>query len=330
MYLFFDIECASVNKNTAKICAFGYCLTDENFNVIEKEDILINPHGGFHLTDRKGEKGLVLPYDYETFKNRPDFPAVADKIYALLQNKDTLVCGHATGNDVKYLNLETRRFSLPSFCFSFSDTQYAYMCRKKNMKRQYKLGTIAEELGVEFTPHRAVDDAYAAMKIAEAMSREEGVSFRALMDKYKISCGRIENYTITPVSSAAGKKEAEEAKKRKERREKALSEFHRAAGSGARRRNKNGAMKGESIGFSRRLEEDNERSLPLLSLLFKAGAKYAYKTAECTCYVCFAEETGARRKEAEDRGAKICTPEELRADLETAVNALNTGETRTD
>ena len=49
-YLFFDIECAGVFKNVAKICAFGYCLTDEKFNILEKEDILINPQGGFHLT----------------------------------------------------------------------------------------------------------------------------------------------------------------------------------------------------------------------------------------------------------------------------------------
>ena len=27
-YLFFDIECSVVGKNIAKICAFGYCLTD--------------------------------------------------------------------------------------------------------------------------------------------------------------------------------------------------------------------------------------------------------------------------------------------------------------
>ena len=43
MYLFFDIECASVNKTVAKICVFGYCLADENFKVIEIEDLLINP-----------------------------------------------------------------------------------------------------------------------------------------------------------------------------------------------------------------------------------------------------------------------------------------------
>ena len=47
-YLFFDIECACVFKDTAKICAFGYRLTDEHFNILEKEDILINPKVKFH------------------------------------------------------------------------------------------------------------------------------------------------------------------------------------------------------------------------------------------------------------------------------------------
>ena len=112
-YLFFDIECASVFKDKAKICVFGYCLTDEKFNIIEKQDLLINPQGGFHLTDRKGQRGLVLPYKYEDFKKYPTFLDKKEQIYSLLQDKDTLVFGHAVQNDVKYLNLESHRFSLP-------------------------------------------------------------------------------------------------------------------------------------------------------------------------------------------------------------------------
>ena len=168
-YLFFDIECAGVTKTAAKICAFGYCLTDEQFHILEKEDILINPQGGFHLTDRKGEQGLVLPYKYDEFKNYPTFRSYADKIYGLLQGKDTLVAGHATMNDVKYLNLESKRFQLPSFAFDFADTQFVYMNVVGEFSRQFGLGAIADQLGVEFTAHRAVDDAYATMKVAEAM-----------------------------------------------------------------------------------------------------------------------------------------------------------------
>lgn len=308
MYLFFDIECASVNKTTAKICAFGYCLTDDSFHVVEQEDVLVNPHGGFHLTDRRGERGLVLPYDYDKFKSCPDFPQIADRLYRLLQDENTLVCGHATGNDVKYLNLETKRFSLPSFSFSFADTQYLYMCRKGDMRRQYKLETIASELGVEFTPHCAVDDAYASMKIAEALCREENTSLRALIEKYRICLGKIADYVITPVTSSAGKRVKEESRLRKESRARALAEFHRFADGFAGTRNKRGEWKKVRVCFSRQLEEDEKTSRTLLRELWAVGAKYAYKPSECDVYVCFESENGVRKQAAIDAGAEIFTP----------------------
>ena len=135
-YVFFDIECACVFKNTAKICAFGYVITDETFRVLEKEDILINPKGKFHLTDRKGGEGLVLPYEYEDFKKYPVFPAEYARIKALLEDKEAVVLGHATMNDVNYLNLETRRYHLPSFCFDYYDTQFFYMNTRSEYTRQ--------------------------------------------------------------------------------------------------------------------------------------------------------------------------------------------------
>ena len=205
-YLFFDIECAGVFKNVAKICAFGYCLTDERFRILEKEDILINPQGGFHLTDRKGERGLVLPYKYEDFKKYPTFLERAEKIYSLLQDKDTLVCGHAVMNDVKYLNLESKRFSLPSFAFSFVDTQFLYMNVIADFSKQLGLGAIASDLGVEFTPHRAVDDAYATMRVAEAICVSENLTLPQTLKKYKITAGKVENYEVTQSTSVAFKK----------------------------------------------------------------------------------------------------------------------------
>ena len=115
-----------MHKTYAKICAFGYIVCDENFNILEKEDILINPRGRFELTDRKGEKGIVLPYEYGDFKKQPPFPKVYDKIKRLLEDRDSIVLGHAVLNDVKYLNLETKRFNLPSFKFEFADSQLIF------------------------------------------------------------------------------------------------------------------------------------------------------------------------------------------------------------
>lgn len=310
-YLFFDIECSVVSKTQAKICAFGYCLTDEKFNILEKEDILINPKGSFHLTDRKGTQGLVLPYEYDKFKNYPTFMEVKEKIYALLQDENTLVAGHATMNDVKYLNLETHRFSLPSFVFEFVDTQFIYMNKIGEFQRQFGLGVIAEKLGVQFTAHRAVDDAYATMKIAQAMCEEEGLSLPELLAKYQISAGKIENYEITQMQSVAHKKYLAEALRQKEEREKKRAHFHNFIDKQKRKRAKDGLYKGVSVCFSHGLELQTERAEKIARQLFSQAAFFTFKAEECNLYVCEEYETGLRKKTAEQNGAKILTPDEL-------------------
>ncbi len=310
-YLFFDIECSVVSKKAAKICAFGYCLTDEQFHIVEKEDILINPQGGFHLTDRKGTQGLVLPYEYADFKKYPTFREKAEKIYALLEDEDTLVAGHATMNDVKYLNLESQRFSLPSFAFDFADTQFIYMNTIGDFSRQFGLGVIAETLGVQFTAHRAVDDAYATMKVAEAMCEAEGLTLPKLLEKYGITLGRIENYEITPTTSTAQLAYKKEQEKRKEERERKKVEFYRFLDREKRKRSKDGALKGKNVCFSHPLEIELPLSKKLLSAVLAAGGYFTSRAEECDLYVCFESEGGARVQSVRANNAKIITPFEL-------------------
>ena len=309
-YLFFDIECSVVSKVAAKICAFGYCLTDEKFNILEKEDLLINPQGGFHLTDRKGAKGLVLPYEYGDFKNYPTFLERAEKIYGLLQDKDTLVVGHATTNDVRYLNLESNRFHLPPFRFSFADTQFLYMNLVGDFSRQFGLGVIAQELDVEFTAHRAVDDAYATMRVAEAMCRAsgEGRTLSDLIEKYGISLGRIENYEITLATSTGFALYRQEQERKKEAREKAKVEFYRFADREKRKRTKEGLLKNQTICFSHPLELELPLSKKLLSAAFAQGAFFTSHAEDCDLYVCFEGENGARIKSVK---GKIVTADEF-------------------
>lgn len=315
-YLFFDIECAGVFKNVAKICAFGYCLVDEQFHILEKEDILINPQGNFHLTDRKGEQGLVLPYKYADFKHYPTFPQRAEKIYGLLQAENTLVVGHAAMNDVKYLNLESKRFALPSFRFRFADTQFVYMNLVKEFSRQFGLGAIAEQLNVEFTPHRAVDDAYATMKVAEAMCLQEGVTFAELLKKYQITTGKIENYEVTQNTSKAFERFRVEREKAKEEREKKRAAFHIFADREKRKRAKDGKLKGKAVCFSHAVELETERAKELLKSAFAQAAFVTFRAEECDLYVCFENESGQRLQSVKNKNAKIMTPEQFSAYLQ--------------
>ena len=310
-YLFFDIECSSVSKNAAKICAFGYCLTDEKFNILEKEDILINPQGGFHLTDRKGEQGLVLPYQYDEFKKYPTFPQKAERIYALLQDNDTLVVGHAAMNDVKYLNLESKRFSLPPLSFSFADTQFIYMNVVGEFSRQFGLGAIAQELGVSFTAHRAVDDAFATMKVAQALCEKRALSLPELIEKYEITLGKIDNYEVVQSTSTPFRLFRETREKDKEERERKRAQFHIFADRAKRRRAKDGALKNKTVCFSHPLELQTELAQSLLVGAFNQAAFITYRAEECDFYICFENESGARLQSAKDHGARVLTPEQF-------------------
>ncbi len=310
-YLFFDIECAGVFKNVAKICAFGYCLTDEQFHILQKEDILINPQGNFHLTDRKGTQGLVLPYKYEEFKNYPVFSRFAEKIYGLLQDKDTLVIGHAAMNDVKYLNLESIRFNLPALSFRFADTQFLYMNVIGDFTRQFGLGAIAEQLGVEFTPHRAVDDAYATMRVAEAMCKRENCTLSELLVHHSITLGKTENREVTQNTSIAFEQYKQAREHAKEEREKKRASFHIFVDRSRRKRDKNGKWNTKTVCFSHALELNLNLAQKLALSAFAVGAKITFRAEECDIFVCFETETGGRLQSVKNRGAQIVTPDEF-------------------
>ena len=313
-YVFFDIECACVYKSVAKICAFGYVVTDENFNLLAREDILMNPRGKFHLTGRKGSEGLVLPYEYEDFKQYPVFPTEYKKIKALLEDKDTIVLGHATLNDVNYLNLETKRYRLPSFKFEWHDTQFFWMNVEKAFGHQLGLGAMAQELNVDFTPHRAVDDAYATMRVCEALVKREGTDMKGLIERYRIRPGTLNNYQIRQPSSAGLKSYFAEKAQKREAHIRAHEQFYRYVNKHKDRRKKTGSLEGKVFCFARELEDDVEISVRLVAAIFNSGGKYTSHPAQCNVYIA-KDEGGARYENALKSGAAFIPLENVESAL---------------
>ena len=80
-YLFFDIECC----NGRDICEFGYVITDENFNILEKDDIIINPENKFNLTGRPGGRNISLFYSKDVYYKAKTFPHYYDRIKKLIE-----------------------------------------------------------------------------------------------------------------------------------------------------------------------------------------------------------------------------------------------------
>lgn len=309
--VFFDIECASVRKTVAKICVFGYVVCDENFNILKKEDILINPRGKFHLTDRKGDKGIVLPYAYEEFKNYPAFPKVYGYIKELLENKDNVILGHATMNDVKYLNLETKRFRLPSFRFSFSDSQLIYMTYISDYSHQFGLEHIANDLGVEFVPHRAADDAYATMRVVEAMCKAKGCNYAELVKQLRVTEGRINNYQIHAPVSQGLKAHHAKVNEMKQQRAKMRTKF--ANYVSRKRPFGGGKFAGKTFTFAREIEDDLSLAESLADLVFKNGGNYSFHVTKSDYYVSFGGDDSPRLQNAKkQRGIIVLDIEGLK------------------
>ncbi len=319
-YLFFDIECACVYKHTAKICAFGYVLTDEQYHVLERRDILINPKGKFHLTDRKGGEGLVLPYAYEDFKQYPIFPEVYPEIRQLLEAEDTVVLGHATLNDVNYLNLETRRYRLPSFKFSYYDTQFFYMNTEGDYTRQSGLGGMAEALGVEFIPHRAVDDAYATMRVCEALCKREKTHVLGLVSRYQIKPGKLAGGRITLLSSKGQRDYLKRREEERAERAKAHEAFFRFVNKNMHKRTRGGSLDGKVFCFAKDIEDDVSVSVKLVGAIFASGGKYTSHPAQCNVYIARGE-GGLRYQNALSGGAAFIPLDSITQALEASCSS---------
>ena len=81
-FVFFDVECANCYNSQSKICSFGYVVTDENFKVLKKEDILIDPNSEFQPYVLKH----VIQYKEEEFLDKPRFNMVYNTIKDFLTN----------------------------------------------------------------------------------------------------------------------------------------------------------------------------------------------------------------------------------------------------
>lgn len=155
-YLFFDIECSNGNN----ICSFGYVLTDEQFNIIKKEDIVMNPEANFDLGGR-----IELAYSEQCFRSQPNFDFHYNKIKEILENENQMVLGHSLGSDVNYLSVACRKFNKPIIKFNYYDTQKFFKVYSGDRKIK-NLDGIIKDLKIDISilrEHKSDDDAELSM-----------------------------------------------------------------------------------------------------------------------------------------------------------------------
>lgn len=190
-YLFFDIECSNCYGGDGKICEFGYALTDENFNLISKDDIPMSPGKGrynrFDKTIYNRRPGYQWAYDFDYYLSCNEYPYFHNKIKAILEDKDTMVFGFSVSNDIRYLGTTIRRYKLNQISYKAFDVQV--MMKYYSEKHQEFIGledAFVKLCGkyemMKLQPHLSRDDAFMTMKVVEEMCKKLNIKINELID----------------------------------------------------------------------------------------------------------------------------------------------------
>lgn len=191
-YLVFDIECC----DGTHICEFGYVIADENFNILKKEVILINPNKPFNLKGRGNSDDIKLFFSDEEYYESPTFPSKYNLISSLLKEKDQIVIGHAISNDIRFLRTACKRYSIPpSVSFNFIDSQKVYE-EFSNKKSGTSLENAENNLNLPKPEyhHRSDEDAKLTLELIQVVCKQLEVTIHELMQLCPTACGKSDDF----------------------------------------------------------------------------------------------------------------------------------------
>lgn len=274
-YLAFDIEAAN-GYQLSSICSVGVVIADEQFNVISRENIWINPKTKYNLNGTREKVGIDLGLDKALLDASPDFKQVYGKIKSLLTDSQYVVFGHAVDADVRMLNKACERYRLPSIDFEFICSQLLYKMYKGD-KEVKGLGKIANDLGITFHQHNSEEDAYVTMLTLKYLVNDSGLSVEQLLNKYHIRKGSNVNFELTrPVSLVGQVSKKKLTQVAIEKIKAYLSTVKKVSNE----------YSGKAFCLARSLElSDSDQLYSLLNAIAQKGGRYTAKLFKGNVYV---------------------------------------------
>ncbi|MCR4580201.1 MAG: hypothetical protein K5681_07640 [Treponema sp.] len=180
-FVFFDCECANTFDGVGKICSLGYVICDDELNVIESEDVVMNPECEFDWYLFSGKGGIKLAYSKDYFRTKPNYESYYKDIKKLFTTGNRYIAGFAVSNDVGFVNDACQRYNLPFIQFRAFDLE-RYLEKKYDKKQ--KLSEWAQEFGVnvaKFQTHKSEDDAMMTMLCLKAECMRSGKSVEEII-----------------------------------------------------------------------------------------------------------------------------------------------------
>lgn len=180
-YLFFDIECCDGHH----ICEFGYVLIDEQFNILERDCLTIDPGHKFKLTGREHESDIQLAFPEEVYYSSPKFDFYYDRIKALLTMKECQIIGFSLSNDTGFLATACELFGKEPIPFTYYDFQKLYQGYTKAKNRTSVEGVVKELEIIGIQLHKSDDDAYAVIRALQIIGEREKLTLPETLEMLK-------------------------------------------------------------------------------------------------------------------------------------------------
>lgn len=146
-YLFFDTK--RLPPFMGNICEFGYVITDENYILIKKENILIKPFIGSECFKNGDDIYANLTYSEEEYENAETFAQCADKINDLLFRKDTIILGRDLKRIIPTLDIASRVGKIWNLLFTAYDIETILKTFIKNNKKKCSTNELIKELSYD-------------------------------------------------------------------------------------------------------------------------------------------------------------------------------------
>ena len=181
---FTSIDFETATSLRTSICSMGICVVENNMVSFRKE-FLIKPQP-FEFNEYNIYIHKITPM---AVRNAPTFNQLWDTVRPFVDNR--LVVAHNAGFDVGAMRATLEMFSLEYPTFDYLDTVSLSQKAYPEME-SHKLNRLCDELGIRFSHHHAMDDAYACAMVLLRIMDDYGLkNLDELREEFDINIGHV-------------------------------------------------------------------------------------------------------------------------------------------